>query len=173
MRGVVAGKIVRHRLAFRLIVSMAALCSHPDYAVSAEKLTLGAVEEVVVLPWNIKLPARIDTGAATSSIDARDIHVKGNTVEFKLFEPGEGQRVTLPVLGWRSIRTSEGEARRPVVRIQVCIGPQLFFTTVSLNDRVKMEYALLIGRNTLSGRFVVDVSHHNLLPPNCATGKAR
>ncbi len=144
-----------------------------DPAVAAAKETVGAVEEIVVLPWNIKLIARIDTGAATSSLDARDIRVKDETVEFKLFEPGGAQAVKLPILRWRTVRTSEGRERRPVVRLQLCIGTQLVSTALNLNDRSKMEYSLLIGRNALAGRFVVDVSHRKMLPPNCAKGRAR
>ncbi len=141
--------------------------------IAAEKAILGAVEEVVVLPWNVKLLARIDTGAATSSVDARDIRIKDNTVQFKIFEPGEGHAVTLPIVRWGTVRTSEGDARRPVVRLQLCIGSQLLSTTVNLNDRLKMEYALLIGRNALAGRFLVDVSRRKMLPPSCSQGHTR
>lgn len=140
---------------------------------AAEKKTLGAVEDVVVLPWNIKLLARIDTGAGTSSLDARDIRVKNNKVEFKLIAPGGAKSVTLPLVEWQNIRTSEGRERRPVVRLQLCISTQLVSTLVNLNDRSQMNYPLLIGRNTLARLFLVDVSRRKLLPPNCARGHAR
>ena len=48
------------------------------------KFTIGAIEEVVLLPWKVKLPARIDTGAAKSSLDARELKVQDDMVEFKL-----------------------------------------------------------------------------------------
>jgi hypothetical protein len=140
---------------------------------AAEKETLGAVEQIIVFPWNVKLLGRIDTGAATSSIDARDIRVKDNTVEFKLFEAGATQAVTLPIISWRNVRTSEGHARRPVVQLQLCIGSHLLSTAINLNDRSKMEYSLLIGRNVLAGRFVVDVGHRRILPPNCSKDNPR
>ena len=167
------GKKAIYCQALWLIAAIVVVPFDHGRAMAAEKLILGAVEEVVVLPWNIKLLARIDTGAATSSIDARDIRVKDNMVEFKLFEPGKGRALALPILRWRTVRTSEGNARRPVVRLQLCIGTQLLSTTVNLNDRLKMEYALLIGRNALAGRYLVDVSQRKMLPPNCALGHAR
>lgn len=142
-------------------------------AIALEKETIGAVEEIIVFPWNVKLLGRIDTGAATSSIDARDIRVKDNTVEFKLFEAGGTQAASLPIVGWRNVRTSEGQARRPVVHLQLCIGSQLISTAINLNDRSKMEYSLLVGRNVLTNRFIVDVGHRKMLPPNCSKDNAR
>jgi len=166
-------KSVSCRLPLWVIVWLVLIPLDRDTAVSAEKATIGAVENVVVLPWKITLLARIDTGAAFSSIDARDIRVKDNTVEFKLFERGGEQAIRLPIVRWRNIRTSEGEERRPVVRLQLCIGTELLTAAVNLNDRSKMEYSLLIGRNALAGRFVVDVGHHKMLAPNCLEGHAR
>lgn len=33
-----------------------------------EKIAIGLLEDMILLPWGVKLPARIDTGAATSSL---------------------------------------------------------------------------------------------------------
>jgi hypothetical protein len=44
-------------------------------AEAGEKLSVGLVEEVVLLPWGVRLPARVDTGAAMTSLDARNIEV--------------------------------------------------------------------------------------------------
>ena len=51
---------------------------------AGEKITIGDVEDVVLMPWGVRLPARIDTGAATSSLDARDLKVKDSVAVFKL-----------------------------------------------------------------------------------------
>jgi hypothetical protein len=164
----------RKRLvAFCTIAWLSFVIWDPIDAVALEKETLGAVEEIIVFPWNVKLLARIDTGAATSSMDARDIRIKDNTVEFKLFESGGAQAVGLPIVGWRNVRTSEGQARRPVVHLQLCIGSQLISTAINLNDRSRMEYSLLIGRNALANRFVVDVGHRRILAPNCSKDNVR
>ena len=53
-------------------------------ASAGEKMTIGEVEEVVLMPWGVRLPARIDTGAATSSLDARELIVKDKMAEFRL-----------------------------------------------------------------------------------------
>lgn len=58
----------------------------PGTVIAKEKIAIGLVEDVILLPWGVKLPARIDTGAATSSLDARDLKVQDGMAEFKLPE---------------------------------------------------------------------------------------
>ena len=87
----------------------------PGIAAAEEKTVLGGVEDVILLPWGIKLPARVDTGAAKSSLDAREIKVQDDKIEFKLPKKYGGLQIRLPIMGWRHIRTPEGLERRPVV----------------------------------------------------------
>ncbi|MHB8771058.1 MAG: ATP-dependent zinc protease family protein [Syntrophales bacterium] len=136
-------------------------------AEAKDKVRLGAVENVVLLPWGVLMPARIDTGAATSSLDARNLTVKGNTAEFSLPPEYGGRRVKLPILKWRTVRTSEGEERRPVVVVELCIGSQRIRTRVNLNNRANVKYPLLIGRNTLSRGFVVECGTSYCTQPSC------
>src|SRR3989304_4662853 len=86
-----------------------------------ERLTIGLVEDVILLPWGVKLPARIDTGAASSSLDARELKVEDNVADFKLPDSYGGLRLRLPVVGWKTIRTSESRERRPVVEMEICL----------------------------------------------------
>lgn len=134
---------------------------------SGEKVTVGEVEEVILLPWRVKLPARIDTGAATSSLDARDLKVKDNVAEFKLPKKNGGLSLRLPVVGWQDIRSAEFTEQRPVVEVTLCIGPRLIHTQVTLNDRSSVRYPLIIGRNVLKDNFVVDCMQSHCLPPSC------
>jgi hypothetical protein len=138
-----------------------------------EKTTVGEVEDVVLLPWGVKLPARIDTGAGKSCLDARDIRVDGGMVEFRLPEQYGGTRLRLPLKGRHNVRSAHGRTKRAIVEIEICIGSRRFLTTVNLTDRSQMEYPLLIGINVLVNDFLVDVSKSRLLPPNCLEGTAR
>jgi hypothetical protein len=135
-----------------------------------EKTTVGEVEEVVLFPWKIKLPARIDTGATRSCLAARDIRVDGGMVEFRLPEKYGGALLRLPLKGKRNVRSAHGRTERVVVEIEVCIGSRRFLTTVNLADRSQMEYPLLVGLNILVNDFLVDVSKSRLLPPACLEG---
>ena len=134
---------------------------------AGEKITVGEVEDVLLLPWRVKLPARIDTGASTSSLDARELKVKNNIAEFKLPKKYGDLRIHLPVIGWQEIRSADSKERRPVVEITLCVGPKLIRTQVTLNDRSTVKYPLIVGRNTLKDNFVVDCMQSNCLPPSC------
>lgn len=132
-----------------------------------KEITIGTVEDVVLIPWGVKVRARIDTGAAKSSLDARELSIEDKMAVFNLPEKYGGTRVRLPILDWRHVRTNEGLKRRPVVAIELCIGPKRLRTLVALDDRSKVKYPFLIGRNTLKGNFVVDVKRRHLAPPKC------
>jgi hypothetical protein len=125
------------------------------------------VEDVLLLPWRVRLPARIDTGAATSSLDARELRVKNNIAEFKLPKKYGGILLRLPVIDWLHIRSADFKERRPVVEITLCMGPKPIRTQVTLNDRSMVRYPLIVGRNILKDNFVVDCMKSNCLPPSC------
>ncbi len=130
----------------------------------AEKTTIGEVEEVVLLKWDSKFAARIDTGANSTSLDARKLKIKDNFVEFKM---RNDKKVKLEVLEYRYIRTSVGRELRPVVLLDICLGSLHLLTQVTLTDRSHLKYALLIGRRVLKGNFVVDVSRKKTIKPSC------
>jgi hypothetical protein len=135
--------------------------------VEPAKITVGAVEDVVLSPWGVSFPARIDTGADLSSLDAREIVVRNNIAEFKLGRRFGGLRLKLPVVEWRQIQTSTGSEKRPVVEIHICLGSKLFRTPVTLKDRSEMVYPFLVGRSALSGSFLVDPSRSKAVRPSC------
>jgi hypothetical protein len=136
-------------------------------AAEGEKVHIGLVEDVILLPWKIKLPARIDTGAALSSLDARDIRIENNMVSFKLPPRYKSLQITLPIVDQKSIRSADARERRPVVELELCLGPKHFRALVTLNDRSRVRYPLLIGRNILEERFVIDCMKSNCAPPSC------
>jgi len=152
----------------RMIPLLALLIMGVTGAVDAqEKVTIGLVEDVVLMPWKIRLPARIDTGAAVSSLDARSLKVIDNEVEFVLPSKYGGQKIRLPIAGWHTVRSAEAKERRPIIEIELCVGPKLIRTKVNLNDRSQMKYPFLLGRNILTENFVVDCDRNNCAPPNC------
>ena len=133
----------------------------------AAKVTLGVVEDVILSPWGISFPARIDTGADLSSLDARDIVVRHNVAEFRLGAKTGGQRLQLPIVEWGQVQTSMGVEKRPIVAISICLGSKLLRTPATLKDRSGMAYPFLIGRSALNGSFLVDTSRSRAARPNC------
>jgi hypothetical protein len=130
----------------------------------AEKITIGEVEDVVLLKWGVKFLARIDTGAASTSLDARKLKIIGDFAEFKM---RNGKKVKLPILEYRHVRTSVGQQLRPVVLLDICLGSLHLLTQVTLTNRSHLKYALLVGRRVLKGNFVVDVSRKKTTKPSC------
>jgi hypothetical protein len=151
-----------------------ALLSGAASVKSAEKITIGALEEVIILPWRVKLLARIDTGAATSSVGAWKIKIRSNMAEFTLRKEYGGMKLKLPIVEWRTFLSSEGNELRPVVEMEICLGPKRFRTQVSLNDRSRVAYPFLVGRRALKkGGFIVDVARTELVSPNCPGAQVR
>lgn len=136
-------------------------------------------KESVVLPdlGNIRLPAKLDTGARTSALHAIDmVYSKTRAamwIEFDL--PDIDQRLRhrfkLPVAEHRAVKSSIGSAQiRPVVVLTLRLAGQAWATEVTLTDRSDMELPMLIGRSALKGRFVVDPARTRLAGP-INTGK--
>ncbi|WP_406666697.1 ATP-dependent zinc protease [Gallaecimonas sp. GXIMD1310] len=134
--------------------------------VKDDKLIVGALEKVRLHPSDVVLTARIDTGATSASLDARDIKPferdGEDWVRFKVPTDDKGNHymtVERKVLRWVRILQSvseEGE-RRPVVEFRFDIGPISQRAEFNLSDRSHLEYPVLIGRNILRDVMVVDV----------------
>ncbi len=139
----------------------------PGVVGAEEKTVIGGVEDVILLPWRVRLPARIDTGAAKSSLDARELKIQDDIVEFRLPQKHGGLHMRLPVVEWRHIRTQEGLERRPVVEVDICLGTKRIRTLVNLNDRSMVKYPLILGRNFLKENFLVDVQRRRMTRPIC------
>jgi hypothetical protein len=151
----------------KLFIVIALILIPLGYVGGQEKIVIGAVEDVILLPSGVKLPARIDTGAAKSSLDARALRIHGKMVEFRIPDEYGGTPFKLPIIEWRHVRSAETRGRRPVVEIDLCIGSRQIRARVNLNDRSMVKYPLILGRNVLQDQFVVDVKRSKILVPNC------
>jgi len=135
-------------------------------ALTEERITIGRIEEALLLPQGVKLSARIDTGSAICSLDARDLKISGNMAQFKLPKPYGGLELLLPVVRWGHVRSTNTREIRPVVQLEIRLGPRLLLVEANLTDRSQFKYPLLVGRNALKQGFLVDVSKWNVAPPD-------
>jgi len=130
------------------------------------KPTIGATAQIVVRDNGAKFPARVDTGAHTCSIDARDIEVAapGEDPEDDIgkvirFRGRAGDWIETRVTGAVKERTADGkEATRYEVDLTLQWGAIEKEVRVTLNDRAGLTYPMLVGRNFLLDDIVVDVS---------------
>jgi hypothetical protein len=132
--------------------------------------TIGQVEYVDILPQGIRQKGRIDTGAETTSIGVLDIvpfERDGNSwVKFKIQHRDTGKIVEFSKFVERTAvikRHGAENVERPVVKMTLAIGLVEQAVEVSLADRSKFEYPVLIGRNFLDGKIAVDVSSKFLM----------
>lgn len=134
-----------------------------------EKTFIGRIEWVSFKEPEFSLQARIDTGAKTCSMHAenvRETQVNGEPyVQFETLDD-EGKRHTMvrKVVARTKVKNTSGKiSSRYVVRLSVKIGKETHDVNVNLNDREKMTYNFLVGRNLLLGNYLVDVSESHLL----------
>lgn len=148
------------------------------FATAADKpRLLGWVEEGLLLPEGVSVKMKLDTGALTSSMDAREIErferdgEKWVRFKVRLEDSDTGKTVSIPferqIERTIKVRGAGGAERRPVVSMQMCIGDQVYDEQFSLNDRDKMIYPVLIGRRTLEHLGAVDASRTFTLEPRC------
>jgi len=143
----------------------------PPMAETAGKLHLpiiGSVENVLLEPAGVLLPARIDTGLDTTLVHAGDIQLvekEGKRyVRFKLQAAG-GEPVAqeLPLRRRVSVTLADGEAGKAyVVRMWLSLGEMRSRVDVQLSaEPGEEEYPLVVGRNFLLDAAIVDVSRQN------------
>ena len=118
------------------------------------------------------LPAKIDTGARTSSIHAEVLEeFERDGERFVRFsvdfpEPRLKQVCEAVHVDIRGVTSSNGETqRRYVIKTPLRIGDTAFRAEISLADRSDMKFPMLIGRSSLRRRFVVDSGHSWLQTP--------
>ncbi|MFH1294691.1 MAG: RimK/LysX family protein [Candidatus Aenigmatarchaeota archaeon] len=112
------------------------------------KRIAGLVEKVSVTgeKGTATIRALFDTGAKSTSIDK----AVANRI-------GLGSPIRHTMI--YSASNSQG-VKRPVVRALLEILDEKFDTEVNIQDRSHMTFKMIIGRNILSGNFIVDPEKH-------------
>jgi hypothetical protein len=137
-------------------------------------LTIGWREYVEFPDWGVRrLKAKIDTGARTSALDVIDYKLRETdggvwVAELRLALHRKDRTrlkvVRAPVLETVFVRNSSGgREKRPVVETTVRLGPVVKRVGVTLTNRARMRFRMLLGRKALEGSFLVDVSQQYLL----------
>lgn len=166
---------MRAWLAAMLLLPICASATAQTSEKKGVKDIYGWVEWVIVGEDGLRLKAKLDTGATTSSLSAEDIQVidreeDGRWVRFKVRDR-EKRAVAFeaPLVRHVQIRRHNGKAqRRPVVKIGMCVGDVYRERQFTLIDRTGFVYPVLIGRNYLEGHILVDSDQKNTREPNCA-----
>ncbi len=170
-----SGRSVTHS-ALAYVIGIA-LFVMSNSAVQAEEKVFGWVEKATLKPWGIEVKAKLDSGALTSSLDARDIELFEQDGEdwvrfrLKLEDQASGETFSdtleRPLYRELAVRGAGGRDERPVVLLKVCMGNTIYEEQFSLRDREEMNYPLLLGRRTLSHLGLLDVRRTFMQTPDC------
>ncbi|MDF1831817.1 MAG: ATP-dependent zinc protease [Porticoccaceae bacterium] len=144
-------------------------CPASPAAKIADKQVIGETENVKIEPPGRVFLARIDTGAAGTSIHASNIVAferdGRDWVRFQIDHPSIDTIETPNVIERPVARTvlikqasSETLERRLVVKMTITLGSMTEQIDVSLSERTSMTHPVLIGRNFLRNLAIVDVS---------------
>lgn len=126
--------------------------------------TVGIVELVSLGKRAVDVPAKIDTGADKSAIWASNIRVgRDGVLRFSLFGEGSpyysGKVFKRTDFSVSQVRSSNGQSEiRYRTHFTVTIAGRRVKILMSLADRSKNSFSILIGRRTISKKFLVDVS---------------
>jgi len=111
------------------------------------------------------IKAKVDTGARSSSLHAYDIeHFDRDGKPWVRFKVHPIQRkkgavvlAEAELLDLRSVRSSSGKAsQRPVILTSVLLHGVSWQVELTLANRSKMGFRMLLGREAIRGRFNVD-----------------
>lgn len=164
-----------------LAAAVLLLCgTAPTANAGGGKQVLGWVEWGYLEPQHAAVRIKLDTGARTSSVHAEDIEEferDGQAwVRFRV-PLGSRQRASrhdhdldyeLPVARTVLIKQHGRDSlRRYVVEMDLCMAGEEFTAEMTLADRSRFNYPVLLGRTALAGRALVDADRQYLAPRPC------
>ncbi len=111
-----------------------------------------------------QLIAKIDTGARTAALHAENISIVGRRVGFTLEIAGKRRNCLAQLAELKRVKSSNGHSElRPLIETVVQIGMHRFSIIISLTDRKDMGLPMLLGREALKGRFIINPAKRFML----------
>lgn len=130
-----------------------------------DKKIIGRAEVITFPEVNVHgVHARIDTGAKTSSLWASRTEIVDDDLHVTLFDGDSAKDVVFDEFERVAVASSNGHIQhRFKVRLLVKIKSKKIRAWFTLADRSTQVYPVLIGRNVLLGKFIVDVKKGAIL----------
>jgi len=165
--------VMRYLLLTSLIATSSAIAKQNGGDIS-EKIILGWIENIYLQPYDLKAKAKLDTGAKTSSIHAKNIEYfekdgdrwvrfqfsSDTKLKEKKYKEGKSKKVvTIEAPLTRSAlikRHKHTSMERPVVTLPFNLAGKEYKAEFTLTDRSKFLYPVLMGRRFLKHVAIVD-----------------
>lgn len=133
-----------------------------------EKVLIGRVENLDFPSLNLnRIEAKIDTGAYSTALHCHKMWVSEidgkEVLHFDILDPKhpeyQEQIFTSSNFTKKKVRSSNGrKENRYVIKTKITLAGKTYLTDVSLTDRQKMKYPVLVGRKLLQNGYIIDVS---------------
>lgn len=144
------------------------------------KIVIGAIEACHLPELSIfDLHTRVDTGAKTSSLHVDNIQrlkKDGRTwvvfdIHPDIYNVDTVVSCEAPLFDVRRIKSSNGKSEeRYVIKTLLDLGGQQWPIEITLTDRSDMSYLMLLGREGMGDRVLVDPSQNFVLPGTSTSG---
>ncbi len=139
------------------------LCATSGLNAATDKTVYGLNEYVRLFDLDLQLAAKLDTGAKTASLSARDIKRFKRDGEpwvrfYLAIDEAHSHPIERPLARISKIKRRAGDydpeenktyTARPVIEMDICMGRSLQNIEVNLTDRSAFQYPLLIGSEAL------------------------
>ena len=136
-----------------------------------ELLTIGWREYVALPEWSLfKIRAKIDTGARSCALDVHHLEcLEGDRVHFEIALSRKDRtrirRVEAAISRRSVVKSSLGDIHERIfVKTPLILAGIRQIVEVGLISREEMRSRMLIGRNVLEGRYLLDPSARFLWP---------
>ncbi len=113
------------------------------------------------------IPIKIDSGAYTSSIHCKNVTEIDHVLHCEFYDKSNklfiGKKITFSTYKTTTVKSSNGmSSKRYAIKTKINLFNKTYPITLTLNDRDKMRFPVLIGRKFLSGKFIIDPKQLNL-----------
>lgn len=127
---------------------------------------IGRAEKIDLRDFSLMdIPAKVDTGADSSSLWVSNVEEREDGLYFVLFGPdseyytGQEQHFTKPDYELTRVANSFGQKElRYKVKLRITLKDRQLRASFTLSDRSLKTYPILLGRKLLHGKFLVDVA---------------
>ncbi|MGJ5642763.1 ATP-dependent zinc protease family protein [Formosa sp. S-31] len=133
-----------------------------------DKRTLGRVDKFDFPKLDLyEIDVKMDTGAYTSAIHCSTIIEENNSLRCVFYSKGHpnfsSKEVTFTEYSFTNVKSSNGiKENRYKVKSEVIIFGKTYKINLTLSTRDDMRFPVLIGRQFLKRKFLVDVDLQNL-----------
>jgi hypothetical protein len=133
-----------------------------------KKIIIGRVDKVDFPALDLfNIDVKIDTGAYTSAIHCSQIIEDNNMLKCTFYSEGHanfsGKEVVFETFSKTNVKSSNGfKENRYKVKSEVIFFGKTYKINLTLSTRDDMKFPVLIGRQFLKSKFMVDVDKENL-----------